>query len=116
MLELIITVILCFFASIGMAYTYNRYISGIFKSIDGDLNMPSVVFTVKNREKDIEAYLRSFIWKSVLNSGNGDVMQILVIDLDSEDETMSILKKLEQEYDFLNVFTRQGYINILNQN
>lgn len=111
MLQLIITIILCFFASIGMAHVYNKYISGIFKSDESIIGSPSVVFTVKNRQDDIEAVLRSFIWKFFLNSGTDEIMKISVVDLNSEDETMSILKKLEGEYEFLNVYDKQGYIN-----
>lgn len=111
MLQLIITVILCFFAAIGMAHIYNRYISGIFSSHGSRLNSPSVVFTVKNKQEDIEAVLRSFIWKFFLSKGSEEILDISVVDLNSEDETMSILKKLEDEYDFLKVYDKQSYIS-----
>lgn len=110
MLKLIITVILCIFACIGMSHVLNRYISGIFKSGKESLSSPCIVFTVKNRQEDIEAVLRSFIWKCFLNLNSGDIMDIYVVDSGSEDETMSILKKLESEYEFLSVYDKQSYI------
>lgn len=111
MLELFMTVILCFFATIGIAHILNRYVAGIFMVGERRLNSPSVVFTVKNRQEDIEATLRSFIWKCFLSSDSGEIMKISVVDLDSEDETMSILKKLECEYEFLSVYDKKSYIN-----
>ena len=111
MLQLIITIVLCFFASIGMAHVYNKYISGIFKADESMLASPSIVFTVKNRQDDIEAVLRSFIWKFFLNSGTDEIIKISVVDLNSEDETIAILKKLEGEYEFLNVYNKQDYIS-----
>lgn len=111
MLELIITVILCIFAAVGMAHTYNKYIAGIFKPGESDLSSPTVLFTVKNREEDAELMLRSFIWKYAAASGECEIPCITVVDLNSEDETMSILRKLEEEYSFLNVYDKQSYIN-----
>ena len=111
MLEFIIIIVLCFFASIGMAHIYNRYISGIFRTDKNLPYSPSIIFTVKNRQDDIEAIIRSFIWKFFMTSGNNEILKITVVDLNSADETMSILKKLESEYGFLSVFDKQSYIN-----
>lgn len=51
---------------------------------------------VKNQEENIEGYLRTYLLKRVVDNKiyNDDV---LVIDLESTDNTKKILKKLEEE-------------------
>ena len=43
------------------------------------------------------------------------VGDIVVIDLGSEDETLTILRRLSREYDFLHPMTKERYIEMLEE-
>ncbi len=115
MLKLITVIILCIFAVFGVWHIFCLYISDLFSENKKTSVSPSLVFTVKNCRGDIEFILRSFIWKHYLNSSDSEIPAISVVDLGSDDGTALILKKLEREYDFLNVYDKQSYIKMIEQ-
>ena len=63
-----------------------------------------VIIAVKNQEKKIEGFLRSIIFK-VLYGKEDWIKNIIVADLESEDETKEIVKKMSHDYNFLNVIS-----------
>ena len=111
MLRITVILILCFFAAVGMAHTYNRYISFIFEEGKNHLNSPYLVITAKNQQENIETAIRSLIWKSYRLLSEASLLDIVVVDLGSDDDTPVILKQLEEEYDFLHLYSKQDYID-----
>lgn len=57
-----------------------------------------MIIGVKNQEKEIEGILRSIIFK-ILYGKEEEIKDIVVVDLDSTDNTKEIIQKLEEEYE-----------------
>lgn len=56
-----------------------------------------VIIAAKNQEKKIEGFLRSFLFR-MLYGKEENVKDLIVVDLNSTDETKEILEKLGQDY------------------
>ena len=111
MSELFLVSILTFFACIGMVHAAKKWLLKSFdeeKSVD---SLPSIVYYVKNRQDDIETVIRTYLWKFSIEKHLNQFIRFIVVDLGSDDDTYSILKKLEREYESLLVFDKQTYIN-----
>lgn len=115
MLEIFLISILTFFACIGMAHVFNGWLLNYFETDKNARNLPSAVYYVKNRQNDIENVIRTFLWRLSAEKRFNEIVRLDVVDLGSEDETYSILKRLEDEYDFLHVFDKKSYINKIEQ-
>lgn len=63
-----------------------------------------VIIAVKNQEEKIEGFLRSILFK-ILYGKEDNLKNIIVADLESEDNTKEIVKKLSNDYDVLKVAT-----------
>lgn len=61
-----------------------------------------VIIAVKNQENKIEGFLRSFIFR-VIYGKEEYIKNIIVTDLDSKDETVNILNKLQKDYECIKV-------------
>ena len=61
-----------------------------------------MIIAVKNQENKIEGFLRSFLFR-IIYGKEEFVKDIIITDLDSSDETPTILKKLQKEYDELKI-------------
>ncbi len=61
-----------------------------------------MVIAVKNQEKKIEGFIRSILFR-ILYGKEDSIKDIIVADLDSQDETKQILKRMQKEYDVLKV-------------
>ena len=100
-MELIISVIIWTLALYGLfeiikniiyIYTYTKLNSkGMY-----------LLLAIKNQEENIEFFLRNLLFR-VLYGKEDTIKNIIVADLDSDDSTMEILKKLEKDYDCLSV-------------
>ena len=61
-----------------------------------------VIIAVKNQENKIEGFLRSFLFRVIY--GKEDLIKnIIVTDLDSKDETINILNRLEKDYECIKI-------------
>lgn len=61
-----------------------------------------MIIAVKNQENKIEGFLRSILFRFLY--GKEDyIKDIIVTDLDSDDQTMEILEKLQKDYDCIKV-------------
>jgi len=60
-----------------------------------------LMVAVKNQEESIECYLRNLLFRIIY--GKEDVKNILVVDLNSKDNTKKIVEKLEKEYEQINL-------------
>lgn len=63
-----------------------------------------LIVAVKNQEEKVEGFLRSLLFK-ILYGKEEHFNNILVVDLKSKDNTKEILKKLESEYENINVLS-----------
>ncbi len=61
-----------------------------------------MIIGVKNQEKEIEGILRSIMFK-ILYGKEEIIKDIVVADLNSKDNTKEIIKRLEEEYECLEV-------------
>ena len=103
--------VVCFFAIFGVIQML-KYITGMVLNSKSEF---LIVVTVKNQQDDIEGIVRSIAWKSLNGLGHSCVPTILLVDLESTDETPKILERLSNDYDFIKVTNRQGYIDLLTE-
>lgn len=61
-----------------------------------------VIVAVKNQAKKIEVFLRSFLFQ-LLYGKEENIKDVIVVDLNSTDETKEILQKLGGDYDNIKV-------------
>ena len=61
-----------------------------------------MIIAVKNQEGKVEGFLRSIIFR-FLYGKEEYIKDIIVTDLDSSDNTMKILEKLQKDYDCIKV-------------
>ena len=115
MLKIIICSIICFFAVYGVLQLAVRIAESAHEVGLSELRTPYTVMPVKNREDDIEALVRSEAWRMLYQNPERRVGDIVVIDLGSEDETLTILRRLSREYDFLHPMTKERYIEMLEE-
>ena len=71
-----------------------------------------IVITVKDGEEYIEGVLRSLIYK-ILYGKENNIKQILIIDLNSQDSTINIIKKLELDYTCIKLVEYGKYKDII---
>lgn len=61
-----------------------------------------VIIAVKNQEEKIEGFLRSFLFRVIYGKEDA-INNIIITDLDSKDDTVNILNKLEKDYECIKV-------------
>lgn len=89
MLQVFIYVMVwCFFVYGIMSLLQDIYRNSTYKKIEENVKL---IMTVKNVENGIENYVRE------LSCGRNFFNNLVIIDLDSSDETLGILKELEKE-------------------
>ena len=67
------------------------------------LNTDGIYFlvVVKNQEENIEGFLRNLLFRIIY--GKEELKNILVVDLNSKDNTKKIVENLEKEYEQINL-------------
>lgn len=55
-----------------------------------------IIIAVKNQEEKIEGFLRNFLFR-IIYGKEENIKDIVVVDLDSEDDTINILNKMKQD-------------------
>ncbi len=61
-----------------------------------------VIIAVKNQEKKIEVFLRSLVFR-LLYGKEENVKDLIVVDLNSTDETRKIIEKMSNDYDEIKI-------------
>lgn len=61
-----------------------------------------LIIACKNQENNIEAYIRSIFFRLICGKEEY-IKEIIVTDLNSEDRTLEILKKMQTEYECMKV-------------
>ena len=61
------------------------------------------IIAVKNQEEKIECFLRNLIFRIMY--GKEEIKNILVVDLNSKDNTKKIIENLSKEYEQINLLS-----------
>jgi cellulose synthase/poly-beta-1,6-N-acetylglucosamine synthase-like glycosyltransferase len=109
MAQIILPAIFWFFAIFGMIHMTKLVASTLFDAFDLKKEVV-IVIKVCNQQDNIEGVIRSVVWRSLKGANPLNIPTILVVDMDSTDETPIILKKLSRRYKFIKVASRQEYI------
>ena len=117
MVNFIITSLLWTFALYGL-FEICKTIIHIHKYPKVSFNGSSFIITVHNQENNIEYFLRVFIYKMLYYNLN--ISEIIIVDLDSTDNTLNILKTFSKDFDFIKVrdmndlhHAKDAYLNIV---
>ncbi len=94
---LIYVIIWCFFVYGILSLFEDIYRSRTYKKIEENVKL---IMTVKDVEDGIENYVRE------LSCGRNFYNNLVIIDLDSGDETLRILKELEKENVNMKILTK----------
>lgn len=87
---------LCIYGIISILQDINR--ANTYKKIEENVKL---IMTVKNVEDGIENYIREILF------GKNFYNNLVVIDMDSTDDTLCILKELEQENVNMKILTKE---------
>ncbi len=101
-METIVIVVLSFFAAYGIVQLLVKGMLSMKLRENAEDVLTYRVITLKNCEDTAEGLIRSLAWEDIRED-------VIVIDLDSTDETPEILRRLELEFDFLQVMTSADY-------
>ncbi len=105
MVEIIIYGLIWCFAVYGILIMIQEITrKSTYRKIEENVKL---IMTVKDVEDGIENYIRQ------LNLGNNFYNNLVVIDLDSQDDTMCILKELEKENINLKILNKEEGKNYL---
>jgi hypothetical protein len=61
-----------------------------------------IIVAVKNQENKIEGFLRNFLFR-IIYGKEENIKDIIIADLDSKDDTINILNRLQKEYDGIKI-------------
>ena len=71
-----------------------------------------IIVAVKNVENKIEGFLRSFLFR-IIYGKEENIKEVIVVDLDSIDNTKNILNRLNKEYKDIKVSNWKECKNII---
>lgn len=71
-----------------------------------------LIVAVKNQQEKIEGFLRTVLFR-LLYGKEENIKEVIIADLDSKDETVDILKKLQKDYDCIKVTNWKDCKNVL---
>lgn len=110
MLNFVLTSILWILALYGL-FEIIKTIVHIHKYPKISFNGTSFVITIHNQENSVEYFLRLFIYKMLYY--NLSIPEIIIVDLDSTDNTLNILRTFSKDFYFIKVLTLEEYKAIL---
>lgn len=110
MLDFILTSILWVLALYGLCEIIKAIIH-IHKYPKLSFAGTSFVITVHNQENSIEYFLRLFIYQVLYC--NLSIPEILIVDLNSTDNTLNILRTFSKDFNFITVLTLEDYKTLL---
>lgn len=112
MMDFILTSILWILALYGLTEIIKTIVH-VHKYPKISFDGTSFILTVKNQENSIEYFLRLFIYKILYY--NLSIPKIIIVDLDSTDNTLGILRKFAEDFYFINVLTFDEYKSLLTE-
>lgn len=97
-MEMIITIVIWTLALYGLFEIIKNI---IYICTYTKLNTKGIylLVAVKNQEENIECFLRNVLFRIIY--GKEEVKDVIVVDLNSQDNTKKIVEKLETEYEQL---------------
>ncbi len=113
MLNTIIMTFVCIFAVYGALSFISVMVGWLLRRKKLSSKAHTVIF-LKNDEDGAESYIRSIVWERAL-MGNFEGESIIAVDMDSHDDTIKILKHLEDEYANFHAMSREKYIKFIEE-
>ncbi len=110
MLDFILTSILWILALYGL-FEIIKTIIHIRKYPKISFTGTSFVITVHNQENNIEYFLRLLIYQMLYYNLN--IPEVIVVDLDSTDNTLDILRAFAKDFNFITVLSLEEYTSLL---
>lgn len=105
MLRIIFEIVLCILAAYGfMSLTHDLIISAR-NSINYENSMIKLVLIVKNQGEVIEGVLRNVLSRDTLRKLMPGA-KVTILDMGSKDDTLDILRKLQEDYECLDVLKK----------
>lgn len=95
MMNFLLACFVCFFAMFGIATTLRKILE-YYKDKSCFDGIEHCIY-LKNAEKSVEGYVRDIIFKYP------NMKNLVIVDMNSTDNTYAILEKLQMEYDFIRV-------------
>ena len=99
-MESFITIIIWVFALYGL-FEILKNIVYICSCTKLKSNGIYFIIAVKNQENNIEGFLRNLMFKIIY--GKEEINNIIVVDLNSHDDTKKIVEKLQKEYEQIKI-------------
>ena len=112
MLDFILTSILWILALYGL-FEILKTIVHVHTYPRSSFTDTSFVITVHNQENNIEYFLRLFIYKMLYD--NLSIPEIIIVDLNSSDNTLDIIRTFSRDFCFITVLTLDEYMSLLKQ-
>ena len=97
-IEAYIAIPLMAFAALGIIYLIYLLQRSLGHKQKKQRNIYSLIISAKDRANDIEAIVRDFILDAKMGTIQGELLNILLLDLGSKDDTAAIMKRLSKEY------------------
>lgn len=110
MLDFILTSILWILALYGL-FEIIKTIIHIRKYPKISFTGTSFVITVHNQENNIEYFLRLLVYQMLYYNLN--IPEVIVVDLDSTDNTLDILRAFAKDFNFITVLSLEEYTSLL---
>ncbi|MDO4392676.1 MAG: glycosyltransferase [Clostridium sp.] len=110
MLDFILTSLLWIFALYGL-FEIVKTIVHIRRYPKVSFTGTSFVITVHNQENNIEYFMRLFIYQMLYYNLN--IPEIIIVDLDSTDNTLNILHTFAKDFNFITVLSLEEYSSLL---
>lgn len=110
MVNFILTSLLWTFALYGL-FEICKTIIHIHKYPKVSFNGSSFIITVHNQENNIEYFLRLLIYQMLYY--NLSIPEVIVVDLDSTDNTLDILRAFANDFNFITVLSLEEYTSLL---
>lgn len=105
MLQIVLEVLVCVLAAYGLIILLHELLLSAKQSRSYKNSMVKLVLIVKNQGETIEGVLRNVLPRDFIRKlmPGG---KLIVLDMGSKDDTVDILRKLERDYECLEVLKR----------
>ncbi|HHZ13374.1 MAG: glycosyltransferase [Caldicoprobacterales bacterium] len=102
-----LAVILWVFALFGIVCLITRLIMGYKWRGSAHKGKYSIVISAKNQEDTIEGFVRGFILKAGIEGQEEALLNVVLVDADSSDDTPRVMRRLAEEYCYVKFVTCQ---------
>lgn len=89
------------FAIFGLIFFILKLFNGIKNARAMGKGRLSVIISAKDQEDIIEGMVRRFIFEAGLDGVDNYILNVILVDAGSKDETAYIMERLERDYGFV---------------